>query len=91
MSDLMQSPIFAQRKVEANILKHVYETLIDSHGEDVAKKTIADAVRSASIAARALCWIVSSTSNRFAPRGTSNAPPFSSPIFSHSWNFSGVT
>lgn len=50
MSDPTQSPIFVQRRVEANILKHVYETLVDSHGEDVAKKTIADSVRKASIA-----------------------------------------
>lgn len=50
MSDPTQSPIFVQRRVEANILKHVYETLIDSHGEEVAKKTIADSVRTASIA-----------------------------------------
>ena len=50
MSDPTESPIYVQRRVEANILKHVYETLIDSHGEDVAKKTIADAVRSASVA-----------------------------------------
>lgn len=50
MSDPTQSPIFVQRRVEANILKHVYETLIESHGEDVAKKAIADSVRKASIA-----------------------------------------
>jgi len=50
MSDPTQSPIFVQRRVEANILKHVYETLIESHGEDVARKTIADSVRKASIA-----------------------------------------
>ncbi len=49
MSDPTQSPIFVQRKVEANILKHVYETLIASHGEDIAKKTIADSVRKASV------------------------------------------
>ena len=48
--DPMQSPIFAQRRIEANILKQVYETLCESHGEDVAKKTIADSVRKASIA-----------------------------------------
>lgn len=50
MSDPTESPIFVQRRVEANILKHVYETLIESHGEEVAKKTIADSVRHASIA-----------------------------------------
>ena len=50
MSDPTQSPIFVQRLVEAKILKHVYETLIESHGEEVAKRTIADSVRHASIA-----------------------------------------
>ena len=50
MSDPMESPIFAQRRIEANILKQVYETLIESHGKEVATKTIADSVRKASIA-----------------------------------------
>lgn len=50
MSDPTESPIFVQRRIEANILKQVYETLIDSHGEDVAQKTIADSVRKASVA-----------------------------------------
>ena len=49
MSDPMESPIFAQRRIEAKILKQVYETLIESHGPEVAKKTIADSVRKASI------------------------------------------
>ena len=48
-NDPMESPIFRQRAVEAKILRHVYETLTASHGEAVAKKTIADAVRAASI------------------------------------------
>ena len=48
-SDPTESPIFRQRAVEAKILRHVYETLLASHGEDVAKKTIGDAVRAASI------------------------------------------
>ena len=47
--DPTQSPIFRQRAVEAKILRHVYETLLASHGEAIAKKTIADAVRAASI------------------------------------------
>lgn len=38
-----------RRRIEAGILKHVYETLRASHGEEVAKRTIADAVRAASI------------------------------------------
>ena len=49
MSDPTESPIFRQRAVEAKILKHVYETLKDSHGDDVAKRTIAASVRAASI------------------------------------------
>ncbi len=38
-----------RRRLEATILKHVYETLKASHGEAVAKKAIADSVRNASI------------------------------------------
>jgi len=45
----MESPIFAQRRIEAKILKQVYETLIESQGPEVARKTIADSVRKASI------------------------------------------
>ena len=48
-SDPTQSPIFRQRAVEARILKHVYETLRESHGEAIARKTVAEAVRAASI------------------------------------------
>ena len=47
--DPTQSPIFAQRKTEAKILKHVYDTLIESHGKAVAQATIKAAVRAASI------------------------------------------
>jgi hypothetical protein len=38
-----------RRRIEAAILKHVYDTLKTSHGVEVAKKTIGDAVRSSSI------------------------------------------
>jgi hypothetical protein len=38
-----------RRRIEAAILKHVYDTLKTSHGVEIAKKTIADAVRSSSI------------------------------------------
>ena len=34
-----------KRRIEAGILKHVYDTLKASHGVEVAKKAIADAVR----------------------------------------------
>jgi len=39
-----------KRKIEAEILKEVYETLKESHGEDVAKKTLAASVRRSAIA-----------------------------------------
>ena len=42
-------PMFEQRRIEAMILKHVYDTLKASHGVDVAQKTVADAVRASSI------------------------------------------
>ena len=38
-----------KRKIEAEILKEVYETLKASHGEEVAKKTIGEAVRRSAI------------------------------------------
>ena len=38
-----------KRRIEAEILKEVYETLKASHGEEVAKKTIAESVRRSAI------------------------------------------
>src|SRR6267378_972404 len=38
-----------KRKIEAEILKEVYETLKESHGEEVAKRTIAESVRRSAI------------------------------------------
>jgi hypothetical protein len=38
-----------KRKIEAEILKEVYETLKQSHGEEVAKKTITESVRRSAI------------------------------------------
>lgn len=38
-----------KRRIEAEILKHVYETLKASQGSDVAKRTIADSVRRSAI------------------------------------------
>lgn len=38
-----------KRRIEAEILKHVYDTLKASAGEDIAKKTIAEAVRRSSM------------------------------------------
>jgi hypothetical protein len=42
-------PMLERRRIEANILKHVYDTLSASHGKEAAAKTIGDAVRSASV------------------------------------------
>jgi hypothetical protein len=42
-------PMIERRRIEATILKHVYETLKESHGKDVATRAVADAVRSSSI------------------------------------------
>jgi hypothetical protein len=39
-----------KRTIEAEILKEVYETLKASHGEEVARKTIAESVRRSAIA-----------------------------------------
>ena len=39
-----------KRKIEAEILKEVYETLRASHGEEVARKTVAESVRRSAIA-----------------------------------------
>ena len=51
MTELARAPIpmFEQRRIEATILKHVYDTLKANHGVEVAQKTIADAVRASSI------------------------------------------
>jgi hypothetical protein len=45
MSDAQTLPMLEKRRIEAAMLKHVYETLKASHGAETAKKTIADAVR----------------------------------------------
>lgn len=49
MANPEESPIFRQRRIEAKMLKHVYEALAASHGEETAKATIAAAVRAASL------------------------------------------
>lgn len=49
MTDAATMAMLERRRIEAGILKHVYETLRASHGAEVAKRTIADAVRTASI------------------------------------------
>jgi hypothetical protein len=45
MSDQQTLAMLEKRRIEAAILKHVYETLKASHGAEVAKKTIAESVR----------------------------------------------
>jgi len=42
-------PIIEQRRIEAGILKHVYNTLVQSHGEAVAIETIRTAVARSAI------------------------------------------
>ena len=42
-------PMLERRRIEAEILKHVYDTLKESHGVEVAKATVANAVRASSI------------------------------------------
>ena len=44
-----QMPMLERRRIEAQILGHVYETLKESHGAEVAQQTVADAVKSSSI------------------------------------------
>ncbi|MCK6450533.1 MAG: L-2-amino-thiazoline-4-carboxylic acid hydrolase [Alphaproteobacteria bacterium] len=42
-------PMLERRRIEAAILKHVYDTLKRSHGEEVARRTVAEAVRASSV------------------------------------------
>jgi hypothetical protein len=49
MTEPVVMPMLEKRRIEAAILKHVYDTLRDTHGEVVARQTIADAVRRSSI------------------------------------------
>ena len=43
-------PMLERRRIEAAIMKHVYDTLKESHGEAVARRTLADAVRRSAVA-----------------------------------------
>lgn len=53
MSDPQTLAMLERRRIEAAILKHVYDTLKRTHGADVAKTTIAESVRqSAMVQAR---------------------------------------
>jgi hypothetical protein len=45
MSDTQPMAMLEKRRIEAAMLKHVYETIKASHGTEVAQRTIAEAVR----------------------------------------------
>jgi len=45
MSDPQTLAMLEKRRIEAAILKHVYDTLKASHGVEVARRAVADAVR----------------------------------------------
>lgn len=49
MSDAQSLAMLERRRIEAEILKHVYDTLKASHGAEVAQRTIANAVRHSAI------------------------------------------
>ena len=49
MSDQQTLAMLEKRRIEAAILKHVYDTLKASHGVEVAKGTIAQSVRRSAI------------------------------------------
>jgi hypothetical protein len=49
MSDPQTLAMLEKRRIEATILKHVYDTLKASHGAETAARTIAEAVRKSAI------------------------------------------
>lgn len=49
MSAPQSMSMLERRRIEALLLRHVYDTLCESHGREVAERTIADSVRRASI------------------------------------------
>jgi hypothetical protein len=49
MTDQQGLAMLERRRIEAGILKHVYDTLKASHGVETAKKTIAAAVRESAV------------------------------------------
>lgn len=57
-------PIIERRRIEAELLKEVYETLVERHGRDEARRIITESVRRSSIAQAAQFA-------RQAPGGTS--------------------
>jgi len=48
-TDAAALPMLERRRIEAQILAHVYDTLKTSHGVEVAQQTVADAVKASSI------------------------------------------
>src|SRR5262245_59996774 len=50
MSEQQQLAMLERRRIEAAILKHVYDALKASHGKDVAQRTLASAVRASAMA-----------------------------------------
>jgi predicted ArsR family transcriptional regulator len=46
----MTQPIIERRRIEAEILKHVHDVLVESHGEAVAKATLDAAVSRSAVA-----------------------------------------
>jgi hypothetical protein len=49
MSEAQTLAMLERRRIEAGILKHVYDTLKASHGTAVAQRTIAEAVRQSAL------------------------------------------
>jgi len=50
MAEASVLPMIERRRIEAEMLKHVYDTLKATHGVETAKATIAESVRRSSIA-----------------------------------------
>jgi hypothetical protein len=50
MSDTQTMAMLERRRIEAAILKHVYDALKASHGKEVAQSTLATAVRASAMA-----------------------------------------
>ncbi len=61
---MTQLPIIERRRIEAELLKEVYQTLLERSGEDEAKRVIAESVRRSAIAQAA-------EFAKLAPEGTS--------------------
>jgi hypothetical protein len=49
MSDQQTLAMLERRRIEAAILKHVYDSLKESHGVEAAKRAVADSVRRSAV------------------------------------------